>query len=138
MTLDHRPGGRPRKALFFQVPSQECHVLHIGPKELFPIVGYTAGRRGVTELLLGLADDKGELHYVGRVEHGLDERLARDLLPRLDKLRRAEPALAPSSRPKGTKGVVWVKPTLEACVAFRGISFGHLRHAVLKGVEEVG
>jgi bifunctional non-homologous end joining protein LigD len=41
-------------------------------EELFPIVGYTAGRRGVTELLLGLAGDNGELHYVGRVEHGLE------------------------------------------------------------------
>jgi bifunctional non-homologous end joining protein LigD len=52
-------------------------------EELFPIVGYTAGRRGVTELLLGLAGDDGELHYVGRIEHGLNERLARELLPRL-------------------------------------------------------
>jgi hypothetical protein len=52
---------------------------------------------------------------VGRVEHGLDEDLAREVLPRLEKLCRDEPALAPSSRPKGTKGVVSVKPKLKAC-----------------------
>jgi ATP-dependent DNA ligase len=87
--------------------------------------------------LLGLADEAGALHYVGRVEHGLDDRLARDLLARLEKLHRNEPALAPGARPKGTKGVVWVRPQLEACVAFRGVSFGHLRHAVLKGIEGI-
>jgi ATP-dependent DNA ligase len=71
-------------------------------------------------MLLGRAGDDGELYYVGRVEHGLDDRLARELLPRLEKLRRDEPALVPDSRPAG------------------GVAFGHLRHAVLKGVERVG
>jgi ATP-dependent DNA ligase len=84
------------------------------------------------------ADDTGALHNIGRVEHELEDRLAHDLLARLDALRRAEPALAPGARPKWTKGVVWVKPSLAACVAFRGVAFGHLRHAVLKGVEGIG
>ena len=89
----------------------------------------------MAELLIGFDAGDGRLTYVGRIDRGISDDLGRALPPKLEALRRPTPALARGSRPKGTKGVTWVEPKLRAVIGFRGVSFGKLRHAEVKGVE---
>jgi len=90
----------------------------------------------VTDLLIGFDAGDGGLTYVGRVDRGISDELDRELLPKLETLRRPKSALASGSRPKGSKGVTWVEPKLRALVSFRGVSFGKLRHAEVKSIVE--
>jgi bifunctional non-homologous end joining protein LigD len=115
--------------------SQDWLKVTCEAEEVFPIVGYTQKGNRIGELLIGFDAGDGTLSYVGRVDRGLSDELARELLAKLEALRRPKPALDPRSRPKGSKGVTWVEPKLRAVVTFRGVSFGKLRHAEVKGVE---
>src|SRR5258707_2093519 len=59
-------------------------------EEAFPIVGFTQKRNRVTDLLIGFDAGDGGLTYVGRVDRGISDELDRELLPKLETLRRTK------------------------------------------------
>lgn len=102
--------------------------------ETFLILGYEpspAALGGMGGLLLAAQGNYG-LAYVGSVGTGFTQATATALRQRLDRIKADKPA-AKMTR----KGVVWVRPTLAAEIAFRGwTGDGKLRHASYKGLRE--
>jgi bifunctional non-homologous end joining protein LigD len=104
--------------------------------EAFVIIGYqpTSGavRGALANLKLARFDGTG-LVYVGSVGTGFSDAVATMLRERLDALatpKCAVPRLA-------AKGAVWVRPELQAEIAYRGTTTsGELRHPSFKGVIE--
>jgi bifunctional non-homologous end joining protein LigD len=84
--------------------------------------GLCVGRRKGTDLI-----------YAGKVDHGFDNDIARDLQARLKPLiRRAQPYTK-----KIAHRATWVEPTLLAEVEYRAKSAeGKVRHPVFKGLRE--
>jgi bifunctional non-homologous end joining protein LigD len=84
--------------------------------------GLYVGRRNGSELI-----------YAGKVDHGFDNDIAKDLQARLKPLiRRAQPYTK-----KIAHRVTWVEPTLLAEVKYRAKSAeGKVRHPVFKGIRE--
>lgn len=104
--------------------------------EMFVIIGYqpTSGAvRGALANIKVARLDGGKLVYVGPVGTGFSDSVAAMLRARLDMIvtpKCAVPALK-------TKGAVWVRPDLQALIAYRGTtSAGELRHASFKGLVE--
>jgi bifunctional non-homologous end joining protein LigD len=77
--------------------------------------------------------DGTKLVYVGAVGTGFSESVATMLRAKLDAI--ATPKCAvPGLK---TKGAVWVRPDLQAEIAYRGVTTaGELRHASFKGLVE--
>ncbi|HTP99426.1 MAG TPA: DNA ligase D [Casimicrobiaceae bacterium] len=102
------------------------------------IAGYTepqGSRTGFGALLLGYYED-GKLRYAGKVGTGFDERMLRELAPRLASLEQRAPALADPPRGYEAKGAHWVRPDLVAEVAFAEWSRdGALRHPSFQGLR---
>jgi bifunctional non-homologous end joining protein LigD len=102
--------------------------------------GWTAGegRRQNTfgALLLGARDADGRLRYLGNVGTGFTEQMLRDLLARLEPLRRdASPFDEPLPR-EHTRGVRWVEPRLVGEVQYRTLTADNrLRHAAWRGLR---
>ncbi len=104
--------------------------------EAFVVVGYqpTSGAvRGALANLKLARLDGGRLVSVGNVGTGFSDRVATMLRVKLDAIvmpKCAVPGLQ-------TKGAVWVRPDLQAEIAYRGITTaGELRHASFKGLVE--
>jgi bifunctional non-homologous end joining protein LigD len=74
-----------------------------------------------------------ELIYAGKVDHGFDNDIAKDLRARLKPLvRNAQPY----SKRIAHRGI-WVEPTLLAEIEYRAKSAeGKVRHPVFKGLRE--
>ncbi|HYV18878.1 MAG TPA: DNA ligase D [Verrucomicrobiae bacterium] len=104
----------------------------------FAIVGYTdprGSRHGFGSLVLGQAEN-GHIVHVGRVGTGFNDRLLRDLAPRLKSLAVAKPAIDPVPRGAAARGVHWVRPSLVADVAFtEKTRDGILRHPTFRGLR---
>ncbi|HET8948114.1 MAG TPA: DNA ligase D, partial [Candidatus Polarisedimenticolia bacterium] len=104
----------------------------------FAIVGYTdpqGSRHGFGSLVLGQAEN-GRIVHVGRVGTGFNERLLRDLAPRLKRLAAAKPPVDPVPRGPAARGVHWVRPSLVADVAFtEKTRDGILRHPTFRGLR---
>jgi len=104
----------------------------------FAIVGYTdpqGSRQGFGSLVLGQAEN-GHIVHVGRVGTGFNDRLLRDLAPRLKRLAVAKPAVDPVPRGAAARGVHWVRPSLVADVAFtEKTRDGILRHPTFRGLR---
>jgi bifunctional non-homologous end joining protein LigD len=106
----------------------------------FVIGGFSdpaGSRAGLGALLLGVYDDKEQLHYAGRVGTGFNATTLRELRERLDKLGQNSPPFAKPPVGREAKGVHWVKPELVGEVAFTGWTRdGVLRHPSFKGLRE--
>ena len=106
----------------------------------FVIGGFSdpaGSRAGLGALLLGVYDDKEQLHYAGRVGTGFNATTLRDLRGRLDKLGQNSPPFAKPPVGREAKGVHWVKPELVGEVVFTGWTRdGVLRHPSFKGLRE--
>lgn len=105
----------------------------------FVLVGFSEpkrGRKGFGALHLGLYDDEGTLHYLGRVGTGFSNELLSDLGEQLRRL--VEESEAPSLEgelPSG-EGHHWVQPQLVAEVRFKErTGAGMLRHPVFLGLR---
>jgi bifunctional non-homologous end joining protein LigD len=104
----------------------------------FVIGGWTLpsdGREGIGALLVGFYED-GRLVYGGRAGSGLSERLAGDLLRRLEARRRKTSPFdpAPDDVPKGAR---WTEPDLVAQVEFtEWTEEGRLRQPVFLGLRD--
>ncbi|WP_158808517.1 non-homologous end-joining DNA ligase [Beijerinckia sp. L45] len=104
--------------------------------EAFVVVGYqpTSGAvRGALANLKLARLDGGRLVSVGNVGTGFSDRVATMLRAKLDAIvmpKCAVPGLK-------TKGAVWVRPDLQAEIAYRGTTAaGELRHASFKGLVD--
>lgn len=93
----YRPGVRTRawlKIKFHQ--SADC-----------VIIGYTTQKRSMSSLALGLYDKQHNLHYIGKVGTGFNEKTIKALTTFLYKI---ELEKMPSYAPAEIRDVVWVKP----------------------------
>ncbi len=100
------------------------------------IVGYElsmVARAGIRSLML--AARKGDhLVYVGSVGTGFNERTARELREKLDRIKVKKPTVEYERR---RKDIVWVRPTLIAEIEYRAWTHdGNLRHSSYKGLRD--
>ena len=108
-------------------------------RQEFVIAGYvpsSVSKDLVGSLVLGYHKD-GKLVHAGRVGTGFSREVARDLVARLEPLRRKSSPFAEKLTADAARGVVWVKPELVAEVEFRAwTADGILRHAAFRGLRE--
>src|SRR5205085_11517751 len=99
--------------------------------------GYAApegSRNGLGALLVGVHDDRGALHYAGKVGTGFDRDSLTDLERRLSRLERKHSPFVDPPRGGTTH---WVMPRLVAEVAFtEWTQDGRLRHPSFQGLRE--
>ena len=102
----------------------------------FVIVGYTAPKGSRTyfgALLLG-AHDHGELHYVGKVGTGFDERTRETLYGQFRRLVTPETVLVDPPR---ERGVTFLRPRLVAQISYREMTAARkLRQPVYLGLRD--
>ena len=106
-------------------------------RQEFVIAGFTeprGSRSALGALLLGAHDEKGALHYCGKVGTGFDAATLKRLRAALARLQRARSALADPPR---MRGVHWVTPRLVAEVSFtEWTADRRIRHPVFLGLRE--
>jgi bifunctional non-homologous end joining protein LigD len=111
-------------------------------RQEFVIVGYTKGegRRAASFGSLVLATyENGKLRWVGNVGTGFSERTIKELLAKLEPLRRDDSPLAEVPKmPRVRKNdVVWVEPKLVAEIEFAEFTHdGHLRAPSFQGLRD--
>ncbi|MEQ1953753.1 DNA ligase D [Mesorhizobium sp. CN2-181] len=106
-------------------------------RQEFVIVGYVpsnAAGRGVRSLLVGY-NDKGKLHYAGRVGTGFSNRMGYELKQRMDALKTKSSPF--DKTPAGQKDAIWLKPQLVAEIEFRSwTADGIIRHSSFQGFRD--
>jgi bifunctional non-homologous end joining protein LigD len=101
-------------------------------RETLTIAGFAMKGNQFDGLYVGRREGN-ELIYAGKVDHGFDNDIAKDLRARLKPLvRRAQPYAK-----KIAHRATWVEPTLQAEVEYRAKSAeGKVRHPVFKGLRD--
>lgn len=97
-----------------------------------------SGRRSSTlgSLLLGARDEHDRLRFLGHVGTGFTEAMLRDLLARLEPLRRADSPFDETVPREHARRARWVDPQLVGEVEFRTLTAdGRLRHAAWRGLR---
>jgi bifunctional non-homologous end joining protein LigD len=101
-------------------------------RETLAIAGFAMKGNQFDGLYVGRRKGK-DLIYAGKVDHGYDNDIAKDLRSRLKPLIRPAQPYAKRIAHKG----IWVEPTLLAEVEYRAkCAEGKVRHPVFKGVRE--
>ena len=101
-------------------------------RETLAIAGYKIKDDRFDGIFVGRRNG-GELLYAGKVEHGFEDSMAKELQRRLKPLTRTTQPFAKRIPNSG----VWVEPRLLAEVEYRAKSAnGHLRHPFFKGLRE--
>src|SRR5467141_1023 len=102
------------------------------------VVGWTAPRRTrqyFGALVLALYDEKEELHFIGSVGTGFDQKTQKDLLAQLEKLRVTRSPLR--NPPKLREHVEWVRPAWVARIKFANWTEDtHLRAPVFLAIRK--
>ena len=100
------------------------------------VVGWTdptGSRIGFGALLVGYYDDKGTIHYAGKVGTGFDDKTLKDLHGRLAKAEVQQPPVAETVKEKKAH---WVRPELVAEISFtEWTTDGRLRHPSFQGLR---
>jgi bifunctional non-homologous end joining protein LigD len=119
------------------VRSDQWLKVKVRHEDEFVIGGYTApqGKRmGFGALLAGYYDDRGGLHYAGKVGTGYSERTIESMMA---KLTRIERATSPFTERVREKYVTYVEPKLVGQFAYTEFTAdGMLRHPVFLGLRE--
>ncbi len=98
------------------------------------LLGYTQGKKLVSSLALGLYDDEGKLHYVGRVGTGFSAAKMDELYPQLLKYETNKPAA--KNMPTITD-IIYVKPKLVGEVTYLEMTrTGTLRHSAYLHIRD--
>ncbi|WP_336605498.1 DNA ligase D [Stutzerimonas stutzeri] len=108
-------------------------------RQEFIIVGFTdpkGTRSGFGALLLGLHNDKGELHYAGKVGTGFNQATLKSLHAKLKSLKADKSPLAKTPPAADVRGAHWLKPELMCEVAYAEMTRqGVIRHSVFHGLR---
>lgn len=108
-------------------------------RQEFVIAGYThaTGGTGMGSLILGLPDDRSQIHYAGRVQSGFSDKTLSKLRDVLDGLESAvSPLIDPPPSLKRDQ-LTWVRPVRVCEVKYAEItSTGKVRHASFIGLRE--
>jgi bifunctional non-homologous end joining protein LigD len=108
-------------------------------RQEFVVAGYvpsSVSKDLVGSLVLGYHEGD-KLVHAGRVGTGFGREVARDLVARLEPLRRKTPPFADKLPADAARGAIWAKPELVAEVEFRAwTADGLLRHAAFRGLRE--
>ena len=111
--------------------------LKCSQRQEFVIAGYTdpqGARVGIGSLILGVHDDRGELHYAGNVGTGFSQRALQELKKKLEVLHVSSTPFTKSADIAGRPH--WVKPRLVAEVSFaEWTRLGRIRHSVFHGLR---
>ena len=87
-------------------------------------------------LLLGAHDEHGRLRFLGHVGTGFTQAMLRDLLERLEPLRRAGSPFDETVPREHARRARWVDPRLVGEVEYRRLTTeGRLRHAAWRGLR---
>ena len=129
--------GKRKTSTYVSRRSADWIKLKCTQRQEFVIGGFTdpqGSRNSIGSLLLGVYDEKGELHYCGNVGTGFNSKTLADIKKKLD-------AVAGSDTPfaKNTgidRKAHWVVPKLIAEVSFaEWTTAGHIRHSVFHGLR---
>jgi bifunctional non-homologous end joining protein LigD len=109
-------------------------------RQEFVVIGWTdpsGSRKRFGSLLLGAHDDRGELHYTGRVGTGFDRVLLDDIADRLARMERKTCPADHKPTAAESRNAHWVRPELVVEVEFsERTDDGRLRHPVFQGIRE--
>ncbi|SFM86683.1 DNA ligase D [Pseudonocardia ammonioxydans] len=97
-----------------------------------------SGRRSSTvgSLLLGAYDEQGGLRFLGHVGTGFTDTMLRDMLERLEPLRRPDSPFDETVPREHARRARWVDPRLVGEVEYRRLTTeGRLRHAAWRGLR---
>lgn len=81
------------------------------------IIGYVQKKRLISSLVLGLYDSKKDLHYIGHVGTGFDQKEIKNLYAKLARIK-AKRALLVQNVPKTITEVIWVRPKYVAEIKY--------------------
>ena len=109
-------------------------------RQEFVIGGFTdpsGSRVAFGALLLGVYDEQGQFHFVGRTGTGFSERSLAELHKQLIALEQPRSPFTTQTSGIDLRGIHWVKPRLVAEVSFaEWTNEGLLRQAVFQGLRE--
>lgn len=110
-------------------------------KDEFVIGGFTepsGSRSGFGALLVGFHDDKGDLHYAGKVGTGFSQRSLQELSERLQPLEQSKSPFVDLLQKKGdVRTAHWIKPELVGQFNYGSRTReGKLRHASFQGLRD--
>lgn len=122
-----------------QFRSRDWLKVKCGYRQEFVIAGYTepaGSREAFGALLLGVYNEKGELHYAGRVGTGFNNESLKAIARQFKGLHSGKPAFKNPPVGSDARGVHWLKPSLVGEVGFaQWTDSGVVRHAAFIGMR---
>ena len=129
--------GKRKTSTYVSRRSADWIKLKCTQRQEFVIGGFTdpqGSRSSIGSLLLGVYDEKGELHYCGNMGTGFNSKTLADIKQKLDAIARTESPFAENTGID--RKAHWIAPQLIAEVSFaEWTTTGRIRHSVFHGLR---